>query len=484
MMKKIHLKNFRLSFNRRNRPQSEENETREGGGTPEQQHDGGNSENLSDSERGTKTAPKQPIKGKNTTEIGVTKRKDKQGFFKSLRRKLTTNLHSHKQEKKRESDSTISSDEDSAELRKQKQRAIAKSKHQRGAKAAIRPVERKVHTAHSDETSGSAEDSMELHQMRALRDDLHSTSIGMSSRSGNNCPPPPSHPHPPAVAPPSSARAADAAASENISALTTNQPNVESDERTQIKSPGVRTQPDNPPEQNVAEDGNVLGSNVTATTSQSPPRSVQPTSTVPLPTPVCSDSSHNGRDLYDDVISCFPPCFDHLTGQPQMWSLTKELFKLSSYGWYWGPITRVEAEEKLCNQSDGAFLVRDSSDERYLLSLSFRSYGRTLHTRIEHCNGMFSFYAQPESEGYTSIVDLIEHSMNDSQTGVFCYSRARTPGSPSFPVRLTRPVSRFTQVRSLQYLCRFVIRQYTRFDHIQELPLPNRIKGWLEENQY
>ncbi len=182
------------------------------------------------------------------------------------------------------------------------------------------------------------------------------------------------------------------------------------------------------------------------------------------------------------------PYYDQVKDQvkepAKSWSLTKELFKLSKYGWYWGPVTRVEAEEKLHGQPDGAFLVRDSSDERYLLSLSFRSYNLTLHTRIEHCNGVFSFYAQPESEGYSSIVDLIEHSMNDSQTGVFCYSRARTPGSPSFPVRLTKPVSRFTHVRSLQYLCRFVIRQYTRYDHIQMLPLPTRIKGWLEETQY
>ncbi|XP_018613154.1 suppressor of cytokine signaling 6-like isoform X2 [Scleropages formosus] len=165
-------------------------------------------------------------------------------------------------------------------------------------------------------------------------------------------------------------------------------------------------------------------------------------------------------------------------------SLTTELKKLARQGWYWGPITRWEAEEKLGNLSDGSFLVRDSSDDRYLLSLSFRSQGKTLHTRIEHSNGRFSFYEQPDVEGHTSIVDLIEHSIKDSENGAFCYSRSRLPGAVTYPVRLTNPVSRFMQVRSLQYLCRFVIRQYTRIDLIQKLPLPNKMKDYLQEKHY
>lgn len=179
--------------------------------------------------------------------------------------------------------------------------------------------------------------------------------------------------------------------------------------------------------------------------------------------------------VYDSVQS---------SGPTVVTSLTEELKKLAKQGWYWGPITRWEAEGKLASVPDGSFLVRDSSDDRYLLSLSFRSHGKTLHTRIEHSNGRFSFYEQPDVEGHTSIVDLIEHSIRDSENGAFCYSRSRLPGSATYPVRLTNPVSRFMQVRSLQYLCRFVIRQYTRIDLIQKLPLPNKMKDYLQEKHY
>ena len=210
----------------------------------------------------------------------------------------------------------------------------------------------------------------------------------------------------------------------------------------------------------------------------------------PLPLP--SDRV-DGRDYQggDPEVSYYGEVsvYEHVHRQPRLLGtngLQLGLRDLARYGWYWGPLTRLEAEEKLSGHNDGTFLVRDSSDERYLLSLSFRSQGKSLHTRIEYCNGRFSFYSFPDSEneGYASVAELIEKSMQYSSVGVFCFSRARAVGSPAVPVRLLKPLSRLTKVRSLQHYCRFVIRQSIRFDSIRQLPLPRHVHSYLEGSQF
>lgn len=64
------------------------------------------------------------------------------------------------------------------------------------------------------------------------------------------------------------------------------------------------------------------------------------------------------------------------------------------------------------------------------------------------------------------------------------WCRSRSPGSPSYPVRLTKAVSRFSEVLPLQYMCRFVIRQYVRMDHIEALPLPESLKSFIVQGNY
>ena len=55
--------------------------------------------------------------------------------------------------------------------------------------------------------------------------------------------------------------------------------------------------------------------------------------------------------------------------------------------WYWGPISGTAAEQALEYEPDGSFLVRDSSDDRYIFSLTFKLNGTVRHVRIEHDQG-------------------------------------------------------------------------------------------------
>lgn len=115
-----------------------------------------------------------------------------------------------------------------------------------------------------------------------------------------------------------------------------------------------------------------------------------------------------------------------------------------------------DAEMKLKGKPDGSFLVRDSSDPRYILSLSFRSQAVTHHTRMEHYRGTahtqnvlqssevmvclkwlcgpagtFSLWCHPKFEDRChSVVEFIERAIMHSKNGKFLYFlRSRVPGN-------------------------------------------------------
>uniref|UniRef100_A0A4W6DW62 Suppressor of cytokine signaling 7 n=1 Tax=Lates calcarifer TaxID=8187 RepID=A0A4W6DW62_LATCA len=200
---------------------------------------------------------------------------------------------------------------------------------------------------------------------------------------------------------------------------------------------------------------------------------------LPLPLPPPPPPSHA-------TIQQAPPPMLCALRRSEASNFTASLRELEKCGWYWGPMNWEDAEMKLKGKPDGSFLVRDSSDPRYILSLSFRSQGVTHHTRMEHYRGTFSLWCHPKFEDRChSVVEFIERAIMHSKNGKFLYFlRSRVPGLPPTPVQLLYPVSRFSNVKSLQHLCRFCIRQIVRIDHIQELPLPRPLISYLSKFYY
>ncbi|XP_051650516.1 suppressor of cytokine signaling 7 [Manacus candei] len=211
----------------------------------------------------------------------------------------------------------------------------------------------------------------------------------------------------------------------------------------------------------------------------------------PLPPP----PPPHAPDAFPRIVPVRPPeggvaqPIPHLQcplSRPDSSSFAASLRELEKCGWYWGPMNWEDAEMKLKGKPDGSFLVRDSSDPRYILSLSFRSQGITHHTRMEHYRGTFSLWCHPKFEDRCqSVVEFIKRAIMHSKNGKFLYFlRSRVPGLPPTPVQLLYPVSRFSNVKSLQHLCRFRIRQLVRIDHIPELPLPKPLISYIRKFYY
>ncbi|KAH9519480.1 Suppressor of cytokine signaling 5 [Bulinus truncatus] len=151
--------------------------------------------------------------------------------------------------------------------------------------------------------------------------------------------------------------------------------------------------------------------------------------------------------------------------------LVPKLSNILSCPFYWGVMDRYEAERLLDNKPEGTFLLRDSAQEDFLFSVSFRRYNRSLHARVEQWNHRFSFDAHdPAVFSAPSVCELMEH-YKDPCCCMF------------FEPMLTRPLPRNFPF-SLQHICRAVICDRVVYDQIRILPLPNSLKQFLQVYHY
>uniref|UniRef100_A0A069DZ01 Putative suppressors of cytokine signaling-5 n=1 Tax=Panstrongylus megistus TaxID=65343 RepID=A0A069DZ01_9HEMI len=151
--------------------------------------------------------------------------------------------------------------------------------------------------------------------------------------------------------------------------------------------------------------------------------------------------------------------------------LVPDLLQITSCSFYWGKMDRYEAERLLDGKPEGTFLLRDSAQEEYLFSVSFRKYGRSLHARIEQWKHLFSFDSHdPGVYSSPTVCGLIEH-YKDPSCCMF------------FEPMLTIPLHR-NFAFPLQHLARAVICSKISYDGISQLRLPKALKSYLKEYHY
>ncbi|XP_067222412.1 suppressor of cytokine signaling 9 [Chanodichthys erythropterus] len=179
-----------------------------------------------------------------------------------------------------------------------------------------------------------------------------------------------------------------------------------------------------------------------------------PSSQVQMDSPKSQDIQHRIHTQID-YIHCLVP----------------DLLQIINLPCYWGVMDRYQAETLLEGKPEGTFLLRDSAQEDYLFSVSFRRYGRSLHARIEQWNHNFSFDVHDPSVFHApTVTGLLEH-YKDPNSCMF------------FEPLLSNPIHR-TQPFSLQHICRAAISSCTTYDGINALPLPNALKEHLKEYHY
>jgi hypothetical protein len=79
--------------------------------------------------------------------------------------------------------------------------------------------------------------------------------------------------------------------------------------------------------------------------------------------------------------------------------------------WYWGALSREEAERVLDSRPAGSFLLRDSASDRYIFTLSVRLVDRCVHARVPQHAGKFCLGGPNSLLKSESLVAFVEETV-------------------------------------------------------------------------
>eukprot|EP00118_Oscarella_pearsei_P026166 m.309536 g.309536 ORF g.309536 m.309536 type:complete len:197 (+) comp46773_c0_seq1:85-675(+) len=188
-----------------------------------------------------------------------------------------------------------------------------------------------------------------------------------------------------------------------------------------------------------------------------------------------STSSVNGGEYGGLVLASSPTS---IPGQKMC--LNQVLTTLKQSGWYWGALSNADAQALLNKAEDGTFLLRDSSDERHLFTLSFKVEGIVSSVRLELYRGLFRLYSSDcgQSPAFDCVVGLVNFYIRND---VRLFWLERHDG-PRISVKIRKPL--LTGVPSLQHFSRSAINACTKRDVVDKLPLPRKLKDFVLDYGY
>lgn len=161
---------------------------------------------------------------------------------------------------------------------------------------------------------------------------------------------------------------------------------------------------------------------------------------------------------------------------------------LRTSGYYYEGLSWEEAGRILRGCPVGTFLVRDSSDNRFLFALSVQTERGPTSVRIHYRRGQFRLDCEAALSScmpwFSCVVSLVEHYVQLSRTakGQMCVWLDGN-GRKDLPIVLTRPLYR--EPHSLQHLCRIAYNRGAKAAAVPSYrtlePLPLALKDYLRD---
>lgn len=195
-----------------------------------------------------------------------------------------------------------------------------------------------------------------------------------------------------------------------------------------------------------------------------------------------------------DPGECSRPHYNNLAQVVPSWDLEQlQLvhYRLAICGFYRGRMTIDEARTRLEPYPVGTFLLRDSSDPRYLFSLSVQTQRGTTSIRIVYECGMFRMDSEPEQRHlmptFECVLRMIQYYRRlclgrGSPVRRSSFVFLESSGRKDTRVLLRRPME--ASPHCLVHLCRLGIHAVLRENGVARLPLTPSLKMFLMDYPY